>query len=212
MAANVLADTRADRTRARILDAGARCLARWGTSKTTIEDVAREAGLSRATVYRAFPGGRDELFVAVGIFEEGRFLYELAPELERAATLEDTLVTAIARASQWLTANEVLSYMVQHEPENLLPHIAFDRVGPLLYRTNAFLAPYLERFVDPSVSPGLSEWATRIVLSYWLKPSTRLDLTDGEQARHVVTRYLLPGLDDVVPPTIVLAAHPTPAT
>ncbi|MBV9252708.1 MAG: helix-turn-helix transcriptional regulator, partial [Actinobacteria bacterium] len=49
----------------RILDATLRCIGRWGVAKTTLEDVAREAGCSRATVYRAVPGGKDGLIEAV---------------------------------------------------------------------------------------------------------------------------------------------------
>ena len=46
----------------RIVDATLRCVGRWGLAKTTLDDVAREAGCSRATVYRLFPGGKDSLF------------------------------------------------------------------------------------------------------------------------------------------------------
>jgi len=31
------------------------CFARWGTTKTTLDDVAREAGVSRATLYASSP-------------------------------------------------------------------------------------------------------------------------------------------------------------
>ena len=31
------------------------CIARWGMTKTNVEDVARAAGMSRATLYRLFP-------------------------------------------------------------------------------------------------------------------------------------------------------------
>ena len=43
--------------RERLLQATYACVARWGLAKTTVEDAAREAGVSRATVYRYFPGG-----------------------------------------------------------------------------------------------------------------------------------------------------------
>ncbi len=43
--------------RERLLQATYDCVARWGLAKTTVEDAAREAGVSRATVYRYFPGG-----------------------------------------------------------------------------------------------------------------------------------------------------------
>ena len=45
-----------DGTAARLLDATVACIARVGVSKTTLDDVAREAGCSRATLYRYFPG------------------------------------------------------------------------------------------------------------------------------------------------------------
>jgi AcrR family transcriptional regulator len=48
-----------------LIDATLQCIARWGVAKTGLDDVAREAGVSRATVYRAFPGGKDALFNTV---------------------------------------------------------------------------------------------------------------------------------------------------
>src|SRR6476660_8543910 len=43
-----------EHTRTRLLQATLSCVERWGLEKTSLEDVARQAGLSRATVYRYF--------------------------------------------------------------------------------------------------------------------------------------------------------------
>src|SRR5947199_10684690 len=48
----------------RILDGALACVARVGLGKTTLDDVAREAGCARATVYRGF-AGKQGLFAAV---------------------------------------------------------------------------------------------------------------------------------------------------
>ena len=55
----------------RIVDATTRCIARWGVAKTTLDDVAREASCSRATVYRLFPGGKDAVLEATGNIRAG---------------------------------------------------------------------------------------------------------------------------------------------
>src|SRR4051812_35705519 len=60
--------------RDRILDATVACIARHGVSHTTIDDIARAAGCGRATVYRAFAGGKDAVVVAAGARELERFL------------------------------------------------------------------------------------------------------------------------------------------
>ena len=50
--------------RERLVDAAETCIDRFGLAKTTVEDVAREAAVSRATIYRYF-ANRDELVLAV---------------------------------------------------------------------------------------------------------------------------------------------------
>jgi AcrR family transcriptional regulator len=45
---------RAERTRQRLLDAAARCLASSGDAKTTVEQIATAAGVSKAVVYHHF--------------------------------------------------------------------------------------------------------------------------------------------------------------
>ncbi len=54
-------------TREKILEAAERCLERFGIQKTTLADVAEEAGVARVTVYRQF-ADRDALLVDTSLF------------------------------------------------------------------------------------------------------------------------------------------------
>src|SRR6476469_4589015 len=75
-----------DELDARILDATMTCLTRFGVAKTTIDDVAREAGCSRATVYRYF-ANRNALVVAA----VDRELAVLTDAITAAADAAETL-------------------------------------------------------------------------------------------------------------------------
>jgi AcrR family transcriptional regulator len=55
---------RADADGGRVLDAATDLLLRYGYDRTTLDDVARTAGVSKSTVYQRW-GGREALFVAV---------------------------------------------------------------------------------------------------------------------------------------------------
>ena len=50
-------------THQRILDAAIRCVQQFGIDKTNMNDIAREAGVTRPTVYNHF-GNRDEVVQA----------------------------------------------------------------------------------------------------------------------------------------------------
>ena len=178
----------------RVIAAGLRCIARWGVTKTTLDDIAREAGCSRATVYRLFPGGKSSLVQTVGEREVGRLLIELLEVLDRTDDLEELFVVAIGTAAAFIRDNEALQTVTRHEPDQLLPYLAFDRLGPLLEATSTFLGPVFARHLDRRSADEVVEWAARLVLSYTFTPSTTIDLTNDLDVRRLVTTHLLPGI------------------
>ena len=118
--------------RVRIIDATLTCLARHGTAKTTVDDIARQSGLSRATVYRAFPGGRDEILGAVVDTEMARLFSALGVRLGNAGDLATALIGGIVEASTRLRDHAALHFLAEHEPGIILGHLAFDESDRLL--------------------------------------------------------------------------------
>jgi len=186
---------RASPHRERIIDGTLTCLARHGTTKTTVDDIARQAGVSRATVYRVFPGGRDEMLAAVVDTEMARLFSALGVRLGEAGDLTEALVAGIVEASTRISNHPALAYLVEHEPDVVLGHLAFDESNRLLATASRFTAPFLARWMSPSEAERVTEWATRIVLSYAIAPSPLLDLTDPSDAEHLVTTFVIPGID-----------------
>ena len=179
----------------RITDAALRCMARWGVGKTTLEDIAREAGLSRATVYRVFPGGKDGLMEAVAHSECRRFFAGLADALATAESLEDTLVVGMVEAGRRITTHEPLQFLLAHEPEVVLPRLAFGKLDEVLAAGAAVAAPYFERWLGPDDARRAAEWAARLVLSYVCQPGdSDIDITDSASVRRLVRTFVLPGL------------------
>ncbi|MHB1519417.1 MAG: TetR/AcrR family transcriptional regulator [Acidimicrobiales bacterium] len=179
--------------RERLIDATLRCLARHGTVKTTVDDIAREASVSRATVYRTFPGGRDELLAALVDTEVARLFTAVGLRLGTAENLADALVEGMVEASVRITGHPALRYLVEHEPETILGHLAFDEFDHLLDSASRFAAPFLSRWMTPHEAERVAEWATRIVFSY-AAPSESLGLTDRQRTRRLVEQFMLPGV------------------
>jgi len=181
-------------TRQRILEAAYACVARWGLSKTSIEDVSREAGLSRSTLYRYFPHGREELMAAVVGFEYDRFFTRLYEAVRDATTLEEVLERGLPFAHRAVLEHEVLQRVLKTEPELLLPAITVRAEGTIALVAE-FLRPYLERH---RLAPGVevdaaADFLARMVLSYMTAPG-RWDLTDSAQLARLVRAELLGGI------------------
>lgn len=183
--------------RLRIVRAAAACVARWGLSKTTVEDAAREAGVSRATVYRYFPGGRDELFAAVVARENARFLGRLYDAVRDAGTLEAVLEAGLSFAHRDVGAHGVLQRVLQTEPDVLLPKLTVEAAGAQKMIAS-FLEPYLvSQPLAPGVEPGTAaDFLARMALSYISSPG-RWDLDDPADVARLVRGELLGG---VLPP------------
>ncbi|MGD0882875.1 MAG: TetR/AcrR family transcriptional regulator [Acidimicrobiales bacterium] len=184
-------------THQRIVEAAYACVARRGVAKTTIEDVAREAGLSRATVYRSFPGGRDELINATVGWATRDFFGRLYERIQGAGSLEEVMERGIMFAYRSIVEHEVLQRVMQTEPDKLLPILTVEsnriREGIALV-----LTPYLQ---DRGLAAGVdladaADFLARMVLSYISAPG-RWDLDDPEQVARLVRSELLAGV--VVP-------------
>jgi AcrR family transcriptional regulator len=180
----------------RLVEAALRCIARWGVTKTSLDDVAREAGLSRATAYRQFPGGKDALFGTVVRFEVVRFLDRIRAALTEAPDLEEALVATMTEAGRSLANHEALRYLLRHEPELVLPKIAFRELDEVLALVRAEAGPLLARHLgdDLDAAGRTAEWAARMTLSYTLSPSATVDMTNAVSVRHLVRTYILPGV------------------
>jgi AcrR family transcriptional regulator len=180
--------------RVRIVDALLACIARHGLAKTTVDDVARAAGCSRATLYRAFPGGKEGLLRAAVDTELSRLFSDLAVRMGGETSLEGVLVTGMTGAAVRVGEHPALGFLLEHEPEVVLPHLAFDHHDRLLSVLGSYAAPFLGRWLDHDEAERVAEWATRIVVSYLTCPAPGVDLTDEGDVRRLVRAYVLPGI------------------
>lgn len=187
-----------EETRRRILEATYACVARDGLDAVTLEAAAREAGVARATVYRHFPGGRDELFAAVVSWEVGHFFTDLARDAEDAADFPDWMERTLTSARRRLDQHYVLHNVLQQDAGQVVPRLA--TVIPIVF--GMLRQEVAERLaadvpVDrlrPGVELGqASDVLTRMMVSFIGTPgSWRLD--DPGEVRRLVREHLLAGV------------------
>ncbi|MEQ1701580.1 MAG: helix-turn-helix domain-containing protein [Ilumatobacteraceae bacterium] len=176
----------------RVLDAAKACSERWGFDKVTVDDIAGEAGVSRATLYRLFPGGKDVLFEALRVRELEDFFTRLAAKVEGAADLQDLLVRTVVAATHELRDDQHLALMLASAPGDTLGQLTVDGLPRIMRVATVFLAPFVDPYLPRRESARLVELLSRLVISYFLAPSDHVDLGDAESAAHFVSTFILP--------------------
>ncbi len=184
--------------RVRVLDGAYACVSRFGMGKTTIDDVAKASGVSRATIYRLFPGGREELLRETVGAEMNRFFADLADAVADAPDLASRLEQALVFARRALLDHEVLQKVLVTEPDLLLPLMTIEQHRVLRYITG-YLEPLLEQerargqLRDDIHLDDAADYLARMVLSLIGSPG-RWDLADREAVRRLVRDELLAGI------------------
>ena len=116
--------------RDRVLAAAYECVARFGIAKTTVEDVVKQSGVSRATVYRVFPGGKEQLLRAAVGWEMDRFFLRLAEEVVAAPDFASMVECGLTFAHSAVHGHEVLQKVLVTEPERILPLLTTEQERP----------------------------------------------------------------------------------
>ena len=180
-----------------ILAAAATCIRSNGVRRTTIEEVARVAGVSRGTVYRYWPT-KDDLVTAAFSRATAEFVQESLAVIHAESTLIDRLVANARLVRAYMPAQTLLG-LDETEPE---------AVALLLTRDlPALMAPWIEiwvPYVEQAKATGevrsgldprrVAEWVLRIIVSVVTTPGVSVDLDDPEDLGRFLRDHLVAGL------------------
>lgn len=187
-----------DETTTRVLDAAFEQFRRFGIRRSSMEDVARRAGVSRITVYRRF-ASKDALVERVVRREFRRYFDRFSADVRGARTVADRVVLGFVSSLQAIRGNPLIGGLIDAEPDSVVPSMTSDG-GRTLAVVQQFVAGRLRQEqqagqVAEDVDVDLvAEMMVRISASLLVVPSRVVDLDDEEQLRAVARRFLVPML------------------
>jgi AcrR family transcriptional regulator len=185
-------------TRDRILEAALACIDADGLAATSLEDVARVAAVSRATIYRQFPGGREQLVSETITWEVGRFFHRIEVAIEYQPDLGAKLAVALMTGHRAISEHGLLQRLLRLEPEALLPEIesATDAVAGIvvLLIADELRAGILDGRVRPDLDvTEAADHLARLFLSH-LGSAGQWDLADRAEVDRLVRTQFLAGV------------------
>lgn len=171
----------------RVLDALHQAVEKWGLDKVTIDDVAHLSGVSRATIYRMFPGGRDVLFEALRVRNLNEFFTGLRAAVDHSDSLIDLVVDIAVYATNELRGDEQLVAMLANEEATAIRSLTVDGLPRIINVASSYLRPLFDDHLPRDASQPFVDLLARLVISHFLAPSSHVDLGDAESARQFLS-------------------------
>jgi len=188
--------------RERLLDAAEECLAQFGPQKTSMEDVARAAGMSRATVYRYFEN-RDALLLGVASRQAAALAKEAMSYLAQFDNIADWLVEGLVFTLREIPKRPVFSSLVTSLDSRSASTLFLGSSGMIQIGVSVlhpmFVAAKEQGLLRDDLDIDLViEWLLRVLWTYLNAPSQVASDEDG--MRRLFRMMLLPSvLKDVGP-------------
>lgn len=169
-------------------------MARDGVGTATVEQIARDAGVARATIYRAFPGGRDELVSAAVTLAVVDFFAGLRADIGDVPDVTTLLERGLVAARRRLDDHEVLQRVLEAEADQIVPQLA--EIMPIVIEL--LRAELVARLADERLRPGVeageaADLLARLSLSLIGSPGG-WDMEDPAAVRRLVRDQLLAGV------------------
>lgn len=188
------ADTDSEDTRDRIL-AGALTLAGiTGLRKFSMEEIARQAKVGRATLYLYFKG-REALIGALVESELKRYFAGIQEVVDRYEQTDDRLVHGFAAAYRLLRHHPALPTVLRVNPEILTPYLIAENSLALNLARGFVYSAIRDGELPANARSEFAEHIARSIHSFILIPGgeLNLDLPDGPE--NYARRFLLPVRD-----------------
>ncbi|WP_231983650.1 TetR/AcrR family transcriptional regulator, partial [Mycobacterium sp. E2733] len=184
--------------RDQILEAANECFTQLGIQRTSVQDVARMANVSRGTVYRYFED-RNVLIDAAIEFGAQRFYRDVATAMAKKSTLAEQ-VGAMAETHARILLDHRTRNRLMADDAELMRHMISDG-DTAVRRTTKFLEPYVRDARDRGeVGAGVdvtaaSEWLARIIWSFsTVNEAQTFDMSKPDTVRRYVEKFAVNGL------------------
>ena len=175
-----------------ILDAAVDELRDYGLRRTSVDNVARRAGLSRATVYRRFEN-KNVLVQAALVRESARFFGEIVAAIGPLPTAAERLVEGFVVGLRKVRTDALLTRLLVSDPEELVPYLTLRGAGVIAAASEFLVQQYVEvggpMARDPRV---LAEMLVRLAISFTLTPGGAIAVDDDNAVRDFARAYLVP--------------------
>ncbi|MCV7257171.1 TetR/AcrR family transcriptional regulator [Mycobacterium shimoidei] len=184
--------------RDQILEAANMCFSQLGIQRTSVQDVARVANVSRGTVYRYF---EDRTILIEAAIEYGaqKFYQEVAAAMAKKSTLAEKLGAMAETHAKILLDHRTRNRLMADDAE-LMRHMIADG-DSAVRRTTEFLVPYVREAqergeVGASVDvKAASEWLARIIYSFsTVNKAQTFDMSKPATVRRYVEKFAVNGL------------------
>jgi len=179
-----------------VLDAALAQFEDIGIRRSTIEDIARRAGIDRVTIYRRV-GSKDDVIQAVLAREARRLIDRVNAATRSLPTLEERVATSFATTVLNLRQNVLFSRMLALDGETVLPRVT-TQASPLLAMGIGAAVGLLRRaqadgLLDPVADPqGVAEILVRLVHSFVLTPGGAVKLQTDAELKAFARAHLIP--------------------
>lgn len=181
--------------REKLLAAAARLFGELGSEGVSLEEVATAAGVHRATLHRQFPGGREELVLAVIEQESRRLATQAIGASRQASSAAEALLeaaTAVVMASRESVLMAALLGDAASRHAVLGVAAGNVRSAALTVWDHILVQAALEeRTPTPATEREVIEYIFRTVASLVNDPG---DIVDEDGVRRYLELFLLPAL------------------
>ncbi|MEI7653724.1 MAG: TetR family transcriptional regulator [Actinomycetota bacterium] len=164
----------------------------------TFGDIVTRVGTSRATLYRAFPGGRPALLAALTERESARLFSAVADAISSASDIHEGLLSGLTTLWAGVATHLGILGLQKSAPEVIFKALNFDGATRTYALASSFAQPLLGRWTGPDTSAQLAEWMCRLVVAYSGAPCDYLDVTDAASVANFYSRHVANGVDRIL--------------
>jgi AcrR family transcriptional regulator len=182
-----------DPATAELLDAALELFATLGIKKTTIEDIARQAGVDRVTVYRRL-GAKGDVVDTVLAREAQRVFERVAASAGKTADVEERVAVIFTGLVRDLRGHALFNKLMAIEPDTAFPKVssgAADLLRLAVHFATTILLPDLKPD-DPEDLTARVEIVARLVQSLFLTPDAVVPLNSRAQLMAFARTYVVP--------------------